>query len=791
LPPYWAFAPWKSRDYHRSEADVFEDIEKTRQLGLPSSVLVLDSPWATNYNTFQLNAKQFADPTAMVSRVHDAGFKLCLWLTPFTNSMTDMPTEPGFDKKIPQAPAGNYAEAAAKGYFVKDDQGKPLQTKWWKGTGALIDFTNPDAKRWWQGQVHQAVLQGADAFKDDAGEGEFVGDAHFSNGEDARLMRTRYTVLYNQAMEEVLQKDLHGDGVLFSRSASTGSQNLPFAWGGDNAEDFHNESGMPTVLRAALSAGLSGISLWASDTGGYVKTQARTADPVLFSRWTEFSAFSPTMEVHSELNIGPWDYGQQALDIYRKYAVLNMSMFPYRYAAAQQSARDGMPIMRALVLEHQDDDMARLAEDEYEFGPDFLVAPVITAGTQRTVYIPDGLWRDAWTGKLVPTRHVLTVDAALDQLPLYVRDGAVIPKIPEDVMTLVPAAQVKIPGVPALDDRRVYELYPALMESGGMVTTDFEGRQLIRSVRADGGRLLIDGKAAQMEVRWKFAAPQDVMVNGKSVAVQSGEHSAYIRFPHATHSEITWNLPAAPMVSGEAPDVPVSRLRLPPWSKRYAQKREEAKAGNADLVFLGDSITERYESGDYRAIWEYYTKDRHPLNLGFSGDTTGNLLWRITQGGELDGLHPKTAVLLIGTNSTSEKHPDWDAEMNAQAIEKVVAETRSRLPKTHILVLSILPAGKGQEKENLDDHINAMLAKQYAAGSVAGVEFVDVSSVFRHSGQLRSCLYADPRSKPPEGAVHPTPLGQADLAAALEPALAKAMGDQPRPPMNFQDPLCP
>lgn len=791
LPPYWSFAPWKSRDYHRSEADVYEDIEKTRQLGLPASVLVLDSPWATNYNTFLLNSKQFADPPAMVKRVHDAGFKLCLWLTPFTNSMTDMPTEPNFGSKIPQTAASNYAEAAAKGYFVKDDAGKPYQTKWWKGTGSLIDFTNPDAKRWWQAQVRQAVQQGADAFKDDAGEGEFVGDARFASGEDTRLMRTRYTVLYNQAMEEVIEKDLKGNGVLFSRSASVGSQNLPFAWGGDNAEDFHNESGLPTVVRAGLSAGLSGISLWGSDTGGYVKTPAHTVDPVLFSRWTEFSAFSPIMEVHSELNLGPWDYGQQALDIYRRYAVLNMSLFPYRYAAAQESARSGMPMMRALVLIHQDDDTARLTEDEYEFGPDFLVAPVISGGTQRTLYIPDGLWRDAWTGKLMPSRKTITVDAPLEMLPLYVRDGAVIPKIPEDVMTLVPASQVKVAGVPALDNRRVYEMYPALVESGGMETFDFEGRKLVRSVRADGGRLLIDGAAAEVELRWRFDKPINVTVDGKAIATQSGEHGDFIRIAHAAHTEVNWSLPVTPIVSGEEPATPVARLRLSGWRTRHELKlAEKAGLSKVDVVYLGDSITERWESGDYKPVWDYYNKDRHALNLGFSGDTTGNLLWRMTTGGELDGLHPKVAVLLIGTNNTSEKHTDWSAAQNVLAIDKVVAEAHTRLPGAKIIVLGILPAGKGKEKEDLDDAIDAELRKRYA-GNASDVEYVDVSSAFRDSDRLHTCLYADPRAKPPEGAVHPTPLGQARLAAALEPVLAKDLGVAAKPPMTLADPLCP
>jgi lysophospholipase L1-like esterase len=155
----------------------------------------------------------------------------------------------------------------------------------------------------------------------------------------------------------------------------------------------------------------------------------------------------------------------------------------------------------------------------------------------------------------------------------------------------------------------------------------------------------------------------------------------------------------------------------------------------------------------------------------------------------LNGLHPKAVVLLIGTNNTSEKHPDWTAEQTGQAIEKVVSEVRARLPEAKVIVMGILPAGKGEEKERLDDRINADLASRYL--SATNVQFLDVSGVFRVGGQTRTCLFADPRSKPPEGAVHPTPLGQAKLAAVLEPMLAKDLGVAPKAPMRLSDPLCP
>src|ERR1035437_490141 len=237
LPPYWAFAPWKARDYHQNDAQVKEDVDRTRELGLPASVIVIDSPWATTYNDYKFNPKQFADAPAMVKYVHAQGYKLVLWHTPWINSKSDAPKEAGFEGKI--APlAENYQFAADQGLFVKNRNGSPYVGRWWKGQGSMIDFTNPKAKQWGQDQVRQAIAAGADGFKDDDAEGNFFGaDVKFADGTDPRVMRNRYSVLYNNAMEELIQKDLNGNGVLFARSATVGANGIGFLWGGDNRSE--------------------------------------------------------------------------------------------------------------------------------------------------------------------------------------------------------------------------------------------------------------------------------------------------------------------------------------------------------------------------------------------------------------------------------------------------------------------------------------------------------------------------------------------------------------------------
>jgi alpha-D-xyloside xylohydrolase len=538
VPPYWAFAPWKARDYHQNAAQVAEDVDKTRELGLPASVIVIDSPWAETYNDYKFNPKQFDDAPAMVQHIHAEGFKLMLWHTPWTNVKSDPPVEAGFAGKI--APlAENYAEAAEQGLFVKNRDGSPYVGRWWKGLGSLIDFTNPKAKQWWQDQVRQAIAAGADGFKDDDGEGSFFGDVRFADGTDTRLMRNRYAVLYNNAMEELIQKDLKGNGVLFARSATVGANGIGFLWGGDNEASFSPANGLPTVVTAGLGAGLSGMPLWTADLGGY-ETTATTPDARLLERWTEVAAFSPVMEAMSSANIGPWDFdknagGHAALDVYRKYAVLHMSLFPYRYAAAQEAARTGMPMMRALALLYQDDARARTAKDEYLFGPDLLVAPVIDEGTQRAVYLPAGEWVDYWTGAESAGGKVVVADAPLDTIPVWARAGAVIAKIPEDVMTLVPQKESGNTKVKSLDDRRVYEVIGG--GAGESTVTDFEGRVVVRGARS---LKISGGPAARVTVRWRFGAVTNVKVNGIELKVQTGVDGASVEFDHAAESLVEW-----------------------------------------------------------------------------------------------------------------------------------------------------------------------------------------------------------------------------------------------------------
>ncbi len=212
-----------------------------------------------------------------------------------------------------------------------------------------------------------------------------------------------------------------------------------------------------------------------------------------------------------------------------------MSLFPYRYAAAQEAAKTGMPLMRALALLFQNDMRARASRDEYMFGPDLLVAPITDENTRRPVYLPEGQWVDYWTGTLVSGGKTIVVDAPLDVLPLFVRAGAMLPKIPEDVMTLVPEKESGNTSLKSLDERRVYEVFGGEGSAEGAIR-DFEGRTVTRS----GHSLKVAGDPAHVIVRLRFTKVVRASVDGRPAKVQMAGDGAVIEFDHIRESTVSW-----------------------------------------------------------------------------------------------------------------------------------------------------------------------------------------------------------------------------------------------------------
>ena len=225
---------------------------------------------------------------------------------------------------------------------------------------------------------------------------------------------------------------------------------------------------------------------------------------------------------------------------------------------------------------------------------------------------------------------------------------------------------------------------------------------------------------------------------------------------------------------------PLSRADLPWWRDRHQAKLLELRQKQPALIFLGDSITQQWEQAgppawlDYAPAWKRFYGDRNAVNLGYKGDATSHLLWRV-QNGEAAGIHPKLAVVLIGANNMGRLR--WPAEDTVAGIEAILNELKRRLPATKILLLGVLPSERGDWVQATTQTINTALAARYH-GSL-GITFLDVGHVFMRNGHVNRDLFSDPKMNPPEPTLHPSAQGQIRLSEAIEPTLAALLGDRP------------
>ena len=229
-------------------------------------------------------------------------------------------------------------------------------------------------------------------------------------------------------------------------------------------------------------------------------------------------------------------------------------------------------------------------------------------------------------------------------------------------------------------------------------------------------------------------------------------------------------------------EAPIGRTELPWWRERFAMTLHEARAHpGAQLIWLGDSITQFWQRTGPRRfenilpVWNQYYAPQGALDFGFSGDTTSSLIWRLDHG-QVAGLHPKLVIILIGANNLGATH--WGADLTVPGIEAVVTNVHRRLPRSKILLLGVLPSGRGPWVAGQTRLINERLARIYAGSAV--VSFRNVNKVLERDGAADPALYMDPKLPRPEPALHPDAAGMRRIAEALAPMVAALMGEPPR-----------
>jgi alpha-D-xyloside xylohydrolase len=292
----------------------------------------------------------------------------------------------------------------------------------------IPDFTNPAAAQWWKDKVAAYMKAGCfGVAMSDFGE-DTPADAYYSNGRSGLEMHNLFTLLYQKATYEAVAGNSEYRGLVDARSGTTGMQRFPVCWSADPQCDWEE---MASTLRAGLSIGLSGVPFWNSDVGGFNSANGHDLTPELYIRWMQMNMLQSHVRFNGSPLRVPWAFGDRAVENYRKYAKLRYRLLPYIYSHAYSATKTGLPMIRSMALEFQDDPCTHNIQDQYMFGDALLVAPVCTAVNERMVYLPEGSWYEYETGAEHRGPRYLRVRPPLDVMPVYVRDNSIIAMGPE------------------------------------------------------------------------------------------------------------------------------------------------------------------------------------------------------------------------------------------------------------------------------------------------------------------------------------------------------------------------
>jgi sulfoquinovosidase len=430
-PPPIAFAPWMDAIF--GDANVRRVVLELRDAGVPSSVI-----WTEDFRggadqsmgyrlseEWDTDTTLYPDPGGLSAALNDAGFQ---WWAYFNTFIVDGTT---------------IADQALDGGFYVSDGGAPYK---FDGVtfvpSGMTDLSNGLAREWMKQHMRKAMDQGFDGWMADFGEW-LPADSVLASAEDPLLAHNRYPREWVKLNHEV-QAERASDGrqrMFFARSGWLGSTALtPAVWPGDQRTDFELDDGMPTVIPMGIGLGLAGVSTFGSDIAGYNSATNPTSTRELFFRWTELGALSPVMRTHHGLSAHDnwrFDSDAETLAWFRRWADFHIRLFPYLDGCSADAETKGLPLMRALPLIAPEDPAGWSVYDEFALGPAFLVAPVQAAGaTGRTVHVPPGHWVSALDAGFVDGPADVSAEVGME-LPLWLKAGSIVPRLPEGVMTLL------------------------------------------------------------------------------------------------------------------------------------------------------------------------------------------------------------------------------------------------------------------------------------------------------------------------------------------------------------------
>lgn len=421
LPQMWTLGYQQSRYTYDSKKRLMEIANNFRAMDIPCDVLHLDIDYMDNFKVFTWDKNKFPNPKEITNDLSNNGFKVVTII------------DPGVKKAKGYSV---YDEGMENKFFATDKDGVTYINKVWPGDSAFPDFSDNSVRNWWADKQSLMIDSGVSGIWNDMNEpasfnGPLPDDVQFKNEgreTDHREVHNVYGHLMSKATFEGIKKYTNKRPFVITRACYSGSQKYSTVWTGDNQSSWeHLRMAVPMLL----NLGISGMAFSGTDVGGFISDC--TAE--LLSRWVQLGCFSPLFRNHSAVvtrDQEPWAFDEETLKIYRKYVKLRYKFIPYLYDLMKQCESTGLPPMRPLVLHYTNDKNVHELNDEFLFGENILVAPIVEQGKNfRALYLPKGNWIDYWTGENIKGQQHIIKNAKLDTCPIYIKEGSIIPNYPE------------------------------------------------------------------------------------------------------------------------------------------------------------------------------------------------------------------------------------------------------------------------------------------------------------------------------------------------------------------------